>query len=411
LHDANSIESNDIVTRARFDVVIVCQDGARVDDTVKYGAARATLELARHFIRGGKSAVLVGLSEGAAGATEGVPFVGVRSRQDLYGTLRRMSPIDTLIGCSRADIFLAVHARKRLVYHHGPHLPVGEFAVEVIKRLRIPTIVVSEDSRRAQVSWGIPARQLHIVHNGYNQEAFRVDRTTQRMERRIVFAGQGVHYKGLDVAVQAFALLNQSFPDAEFRVYGSNSHWPVSPGNLWPVAWLDESRSPNWPLIQRELPGLLYCGEVDPPALARAFQSASLLVMPSRVHETFGIVAVEAQACGCLPLLPGQGGFPETMRVGETGYTYSGNTVNALAASVAALWNNGLPTEHQRSLAAEWARQFSWEVAGHHIVELLERSVSTNRRSWQIESKLWNAAATTKRGLRTLRDRIRATVK
>lgn len=61
---------------------------------------------------------------------------------------------------------------------------------------------------------------------------------------------------------------------------------------------------------------VLMCGLVRP--VMPVYQHASLLVLPSR-NESFGMVAVEAAACG-VPVMASQtGGIPSVIQDGETG--------------------------------------------------------------------------------------------
>jgi glycosyltransferase involved in cell wall biosynthesis len=392
----------------RADVVLVCQRGVQVDAAVKYGAARATVEIARALRAAGRAPLLVGLSTRTEGETEGLPFVAAADEAGVLELLRRLAPVDALIGCSRADIFLAAAAKARLVYHHGPHLPDGEFSRRIIERLRIPVVVVSEDSRRLQARQGVPPELLRLVRNGYDAGVFAPSDAGQRRPHRLVFAGLGVPYKGLDIAVAAFALLRSRFPDAEFRIYGSHHDWEHVRGPThWRAEWLDRDGSPDWASIEAALPGLAYRGPVEPRVLARGFQRASLLVMPSRVEETFGMVSIEAQACGCLPVLPDRGGFPETMQAGITGYTYLPNTPEELARCIDALWSRELPTAEQREAASRWvATQFSWTHAAHRIAEVLDEQVPRDPALWPLEASAWRVATSVKERLRHARSRL-----
>jgi glycosyltransferase involved in cell wall biosynthesis len=380
----------------RRDIVLVCQRGTKVDERIKYGAARAIVEVARELRVLGHRVRLVGLSDRPDGYTEEIPFLGARDESAINRVLQELGPIDVLIGCSRADIFIGVRAEVPLIYHHGPHVPEGEFALRIIRRRQIREVVVSEDSRALQKKEGVPAELLRLIPNGYDNNTFRPSSTAQRRPHELVFAGLGVPYKGLDIAVAAFALLRARFPDAEFRIYGSCLRWQgTMASHHWRRGWLDANGSPVWRKIANDLPGLTYCGPVSPPELAQGFQRASLLVMPSRVEETFGMVSIEAQACGCLPILPNRGGFPETMQVGLTGYTYGPNTPEELARRISALWLADRPTVHQRDLAARWVEQrFSWKRAASQIEAVIDEvSRSSPRLGWVEERGLLAATS------------------
>lgn len=384
------------------EVVIACQIGTQVNYPIKYGAARAWMELAHYLQRNGKQVLLIGVAGNRAGLTEGVPYLGVQSEDEITHALQLFSPLDALIGISRADIFLAPSIKHPLIYQHGPHLPMGEFATTLIRRRRLPVVVVSRDSMQYQIQQGVPKEQLHVAHNGYNATVFKPNAQFSHLAQRIVFAGMGVYTKGLDIAVQAFALLKNDFPDAQFYIYGENRVWDNTLAHLWPAHWLDAKGYPLWTTIEQEVPGIRYCGEVTPAQLAEAFQTSSLLLVPSRLSETFGLVSIEAQACGCIPILPRRGGFPETLQEGVTGYLYDNNTPEDVAQLIRQLWDKELPTEEQRVEAARWVKQeFSWTKTGEQIVKLLEsldarqhRLLASERLFWQ-EATRWKVRART----------------
>jgi glycosyltransferase involved in cell wall biosynthesis len=58
--------------------------------------------------------------------------------------------------------------------------------------------------------------------------------------------------------------------------------------------------------------------------------------MPSEL-ESFGLVAVEAMACGVVPVATPGGGGPELITEGEDGFLEAVNDIEAQAARVAAL--------------------------------------------------------------------------
>lgn len=367
----SAITNTDSSVHSR-EVVMVCQLGVQVDAPIKNGAARAFMELAQYLVTTGRQVLLIGISNRRLGFTEGIQFMGVQSETALFNTLRVISPIDTLIGDSRSDIFIGPTVKRTLIYQHGPGAPEGDHAIKFIRNQKLHIAVVSKYSMKSQQQYGTPKEQIHLIYNCYNSDVFKLSNNKAHAKHRVVFAGDVVPYKGLDIAVQAFAVLRNDFSDAEFHIFGNMQVRLNKSDHLWPADWLDEKGRPIWIKIEQELSGLRYFGKVTQEGLANAFQEASLLVMPSRINETFGLVSLEAQACGCIPVLPRQGGFPETVREGITGYLYDDNTPENLAQFIANLWAKRLPSEEQRSEAAGWVKQeFSRQKTCGQIVELL----------------------------------------
>ncbi len=137
----DSIMTNTDSSLHSREVVMVCQKGAQVDAPIKYGAARLLMELANHLVTTGRQVLLIGISNRRLGFTEGIQFIGVQSETALFDTLRLISPIDTLIGISRSDIFIGPTVKRPLIYQVGPHLPMGEFAIERIRSQKLQMVV------------------------------------------------------------------------------------------------------------------------------------------------------------------------------------------------------------------------------------------------------------------------------
>ncbi|CAN5348487.1 hypothetical protein BH09GEM1_BH09GEM1_04410 [soil metagenome] len=392
-HNLGREPSDFLATR---EVVIVSQRGSVVDADIKFGAARAQMALARHVVQRAGQVVLIGLSTRRHGYTEDTEFLGAPTEAGVLDLLESIAPHDVVVGISRADVFRRVSAARPMVYQHGPHSPEGDPGAACVRRQRIPVVVVSADSLEAQVGFGMSRDQLYLVPNGYDSTVFTMGNRDERRHHRLVFAGNGVSYKGPDIAVGAFALLKHEFPDAEFQLFGTTVEAWANSDHVWSARWLGADGRVSWEMVQADVPGVIHLGGVTPERLAAAFREASLLVMPSRIPETFGLVSIEAQACGCLPVLPRIGGYSSTMVPEQTGYLYDDNTPTGLAARVAALWRNGLPSDAQRAEAARRVRgEFSWDKADRAICGILERQTSRiqshpklNELAWATEQAL-----------------------
>jgi glycosyltransferase involved in cell wall biosynthesis len=86
-------------------------------------------------------------------------------------------------------------------------------------------------------------------------------------------------------------------------------------------------------------------------------------------QEPFGLVALEAQACGCPAIVSDEGGLPETIVHGVTGWR------TALDPAAVAPWLDRLDDEdlHARmsSAASEHASRWSWRASAAQIDNLL----------------------------------------
>jgi D-inositol-3-phosphate glycosyltransferase len=109
------------------------------------------------------------------------------------------------------------------------------------------------------------------------------------------------------------------------------------------------------------------------------YSAADVLVMPSR-SESFGLAALEAQACGVPVVASGVGGLRSTIRDGGSGYLVEGRDAGSYAARMLAiLASPELARRLSRGALANAAR-FPWEATVDRLLgiygELLPDLVS-----------------------------------
>jgi len=78
--------------------------------------------------------------------------------------------------------------------------------------------------------------------------------------------------------------------------------------------------------------GVTFLGPMSGDRLRNEYRRARAVLLPG--EEDFGIVPVEAQACGTPVIAFGRGGALETVRDGETGVLFGELTASSLAAAV-----------------------------------------------------------------------------
>jgi D-inositol-3-phosphate glycosyltransferase len=96
--------------------------------------------------------------------------------------------------------------------------------------------------------------------------------------------------------------------------------------------------------------------------LAALFRAADLVAVPS-YSESFGLVALEAQACGTPVVAAAVGGLPVAVQDGVTGRLVDGHGIEAWASALDELLRLGSGPRGwaTRRAAAAHAAKFSWE--------------------------------------------------
>ncbi|MCX7940412.1 MAG: glycosyltransferase, partial [Endomicrobia bacterium] len=112
-------------------------------------------------------------------------------------------------------------------------------------------------------------------------------------------------YKKVDIVIEAFKKLRYNL-----KVVGSGQQE-------------DYLKS-----LAKGYPNIEFLGWQDNESLRYYYQNAKALIFPT--EEDFGIVPVEAQACGCPVIAYGKGGAKETVVDGETGIFFDRQDANSL---------------------------------------------------------------------------------
>jgi D-inositol-3-phosphate glycosyltransferase len=233
--------------------------------------------------------------------------------------------------------------------------------------------------------YGAPADKIRLVPCGVDPELFwpgdrrrARDRLGLDLEGRhlLVYVGRLDPIKGIDLAVDVLAALNEGWPglDVELLVVGG------SPRPLRYRQQVAELRNRvNW----QAAAGRVHFIPARPhQALSLVYQAADLLVMPSRT-ETFGLVALEAQACGVPVVASRAGSLPEVVSDGISGVLVGRRDVRIWAEMVAALLTSPARLQAMRAAAAAQATRFSWHATATALLSAYHETVASfTRPGW-----------------------------
>jgi glycosyltransferase involved in cell wall biosynthesis len=251
--------------------------------------------------------------------------------------------------------------RKRVVitpHFHPAHPHYERWVNYGLMRRCDAVIAVSEYERDYLASRGVDARKIAVTGNGVYVEdyvakelpqfetALRTGYGLRETTKLILFVGRKQEYKGLATLVEAFKHLSEA-EDVALLLAG--------PSSSWFEAYYAQ-------LSDKDRARIVDLGLVAEQAKVNLLHLADVLVLPSR-FEAFGIVFLEAWACGTPVIGAATGAIPSV--IGEGGLTFEYGNAGELAAKLRLILNGG---EQSRAMAAQGQRRlyekFTWEKVG-----------------------------------------------
>jgi D-inositol-3-phosphate glycosyltransferase len=171
----------------------------------------------------------------------------------------------------------------------------------------------------------------------------------------LLFVGRIQPLKGVDVAVRALAALNRR--DASLYVVGGAS------------GLQGDTEVARVNALINELGLTQQVHFVEPQAhhmLSTYYRAADAVWVPSR-SESFGLVALEAAACGTPVIANAVGGLLSLVDHGLTGYLVADRDPNMFAKYTAELLNNPALASAMSIAAAERGRRYTWNFAAARL--------------------------------------------
>ncbi|WP_460071604.1 D-inositol-3-phosphate glycosyltransferase [Streptomyces sp. YKOK-I1] len=228
--------------------------------------------------------------------------------------------------------------------------------------------------------------RVAVVHPGVDLARFRPDargvdagRAAARSRLGLppdalipLFVGRIQPLKAPDVLLRAVARLLQERPDLRERL-------------VVPVVGGPSGSGLTRPEGLRKLAARLGVSDVvlfRPPVgqdrLADWYRAASVLVMPSH-SESFGLVAVEAQACGTPVIAAEVGGLPVAVRDGVSGVLVPGHDPAHYARALAAFADDPARSARMSEAAVRHARSFDWATAAAATADVYTAALRGHR--------------------------------
>lgn len=233
-------------------------------------------------------------------------------------------------------------------------------------------VAVSNFTRRALIELTHTAPdKIEVIYNGVDAERFRIEPRDPKLVARYGIAGKRVLLsvgrlvprKGIDRTIEAMPTLLARHPDLHYLIIGDGPYRETLQGM---VAARGLGRQ------------ITFTGSVDDDDLCAHYALCDLFVLPNREMpdgdtEGFGLVFLEANACG-KPVVGGRaGGVVEAVQDGLNGLLVDGHDVDSIIEAVERLLGDEALYERLRGGGLEIARRSSWQLRTQQFQTLCTR--------------------------------------
>jgi D-inositol-3-phosphate glycosyltransferase len=183
--------------------------------------------------------------------------------------------------------------------------------------------------------------------------------------RTILFVGRIEPLKGIDNLLQAIALVARKSPGLREGLCVS-----IIGGDLDRICE-DEEMMRLYELQETLGIGdiVAFLGAKDQDSLPYYYSAAEMVVMPSD-YESFGMVALEAMACGTPVIASDVGGLSVLVKHGRTGYRVPARDPKALATKITRLLTDEGLRRRIGQRATCWAETYAWPRIADRIEAL-----------------------------------------
>ena len=252
----------------------------------------------------------------------------------------------------------------------------GSYRVEGEKRVlkQATRLIVATEAEKAQLQWLYKAdvRKARVIPPGVDTSHFYpIPREEARafigvgpQRKMILFVGRIEPLKGVDTLIRAMTCLNLNIAlPVYLAIIGGDPDVDA------------EDMTAEMTRLQKLCDELgmgqtvIFLGKRAQDTLPYYYSAADVVVMPS-FYESFGMVALEAMACGTPVIASQVGGLAFLVKDNETGFLVPEGDSAALCEKLTLLLGNEDMRQAMGACAAEHARYYDWQRIAAQVLDV-----------------------------------------
>lgn len=236
-------------------------------------------------------------------------------------------------------VFSAAHARE-LLYNPYKYYPILGWIYALKRRYLLSKIdhffPVSNYTAGVLIKFGVDPDRITVVANGSDPELFKpinsdaLKKDLDLENRKVILTvTRLVKRKGVDTVLRAISAIRDKFPNILYLIAGEGP---------------EETRLKKLTTKLNLQNQVKFIGRIDYKKLPEYYNAADMFIMASRTElpdvEGYGIVFLEANACGKPVIGTNSGGVPDAIVHGKTGLIVPENNDLKLVEAISELLCN-----------------------------------------------------------------------
>lgn len=256
-----------------------------------------------------------------------------------------------------------------------------EKVMKLADRLVAATTLEKQEMARF---YGANPQKIAVVPPGVDLDRFKPMNQNEALaylgmppnHQMILFVGRIQPLKGIDTLIKALALIKRQEPALVENVCVCIIGGDPNPDSEAERAELDRLQSLR---AELELDDMVTMpGAKDQDTLIYYYAAAEMVVMPSH-YESFGMVVLEAMACGAPVIASDVGGLSFNIEDGFNGYLVPGRNPQAMAEKITLLLKYRVLRDQLAEQARTWVARYSWVNIADELLEVFEQMMAVYR--------------------------------
>jgi len=221
----------------------------------------------------------------------------------------------------------------------------------------VPVVTISQSTKEDLIRIGLPEENIHVITEGLDHTLYKPS-GDKNDDPNILYVGRLKRFKGVHLLIEAMKYIVEKVPNVRLDIVGRGD--------------------PNYEIELKQQVKYLkledivtFHGYVSEEEKIRFMQEAHLLVLPSR-REGFGLVVIEANACGTPTVATNVQGLRDAVVDGETGFLVKNGDIEGLAEAIIRILDDEKLRRVLSKNALEYSRKFNWDKTADEFMRIIK---------------------------------------